>query len=108
MATSLFWPKWKKIAENLTEIPELIRLLNVRFDLLSQWTARVSARLNNESDVMPASGDYVRGFFQENSAPAVLGGAGSRYTVLGWKRLTTGNAHVLNVDWVEVRGLTGT
>ena len=105
---TLSWPTWKKIGENLTDLPTLIMLMNQRFALLARWTTQVSARLNNQSVAMPAAGSYTAGFFQENSAPAVLGGAGSRYTVLGWKRLTTGNAHVLNVDWVELRALTGT
>jgi hypothetical protein len=108
VATPLGWPRWKKISEGLTELPRLILLLNDRFQSLWVWTARVSAKLDNESPAMPSSGDYTAGFFQENSAPAILGAPGSRYTVIGWKRLTTGAGHVLNVDWVEVRGLTGT
>ena len=57
---------------------------------------------------LPASGYYISGTFVENANPVVLGTAGSRYTLTGWWRLTTGNAHVLNTDWVEVRSLTGT
>lgn len=40
--------------------------------------------------------------------PTVQGSAGSRYTVLGWRRLTTGTGNVLGTDWVEMRVLTGT
>lgn len=41
---------------------------------------------------MPSTGTYVAGHFVYNTAP----GAGG---YLGWVRLTTGNAHVLNTDW---------
>jgi hypothetical protein len=60
------------------------------------------------SDAMPNTGPFEAGDFVSNFAPVVAGGGGSHYIVLGWKRLTTGNLHVLNTDWVEVRTLTGT
>jgi hypothetical protein len=63
---------------------------------------------NTAAASIPTSGTYTRGDFVVNSAPSVLGVAGSRYIVRGWVRLTSGSAHVLNTDWSEFRGLTGT
>ena len=57
---------------------------------------------------MPIAGNYTAGDEVVSNGPAVLGGAGSQYVIRGWKRLTTGGAHVLNTDWVEMRTLTGT
>lgn len=44
---------------------------------------------------IPTAGTYAAGSFVYNTAPAVVGGK----TLLGWQRLTTGSAHVLNTDW---------
>ncbi len=60
------------------------------------------------SFTQPASGYYISGTFVENANPVVAGTLGSQYTISGWFRLTTGNAHVANTDWVECRALTGT
>jgi hypothetical protein len=60
------------------------------------------------SFTIPSSGYYITGTFVDNANPAVLGLAGSQYTLAGWWRATTGNAHVLNTDWLEVRTPTGT
>lgn len=57
---------------------------------------------------IPTSGTYLTGHFATNVNKTVLGVALSRYMVLGWSRLTTGSAHVLNTDWSEARVLTGT
>ncbi len=56
----------------------------------------------------PQAGAWARGDFVSNSAPAVLGTAGARYTVAGWTRVTTGTSNVPGTDWVEARTLTGT
>jgi hypothetical protein len=50
-----------------------------------------------------ASGDVAW-----NQGATILGTAGSRYTIVGWRRLTTGTGHVLGTDWAEMRVLTGT
>lgn len=47
------------------------------------------------ASAMPAAGTYVRGHFVYNHGPD----AGE---YLGWIRLTTGTAHVLNTDWKVV------
>lgn len=56
----------------------------------------------------PTTGTYTAGDYVLNRAPTVLPMAAGNYTVLGWRRLTTGSGHVLNTDWVEMRCLTGT
>ena len=58
--------------------------------------------------LIPATGTYIAGDLVMNAAQGVLGAASSQYTVLGWRRITTGSSHVLNTDWVEMRVLTGT
>lgn len=64
----------------------------------------VIARLS----AMPTSGYWRQGDYVHNTAPSVLGSASSQYTIRGWTRITTGATNVLNTDWVEDRGLTGT
>ena len=59
------------------------------------------------STTMPTSMTWKIGNFVENSAPIILGEVGLKYIINGWRRLTTGNSHVLNTDWVEVRSYTG-
>jgi hypothetical protein len=56
---------------------------------------------------MPSTGTWTAGDIVYNSNPSVLGSAGSQYVLHGWRRLTTGSANVLNVDWVEMRMVTG-
>lgn len=55
---------------------------------------------------------WGRGSVAWNINPQILGTPGSRYVVIGWKRLTDSNAnnsnHQLGVDWVEMRCPTGT
>lgn len=73
---------------------------------------RQGALANN---AIPSAGYYVAGQFVFNNAFATAtqtleAGATDptpQYTILGWKRLTTSNAHVLNTDWREFRCLTG-
>jgi hypothetical protein len=56
----------------------------------------------------PTTGRYYAGDRVNATAPEIVGTAGSRYTVTGWLRLTSGVNHGLNTDWVEMRCLTGT
>lgn len=60
------------------------------------------------SSAQPSSGYYIRGAFVKRTTPTVAGTSPNQYVVTGYWRLTTGNAHVANTDWVEVRSLTGT
>lgn len=48
----------------------------------------------------PAAGTYVTGHFVASTAPILASGQ----LFLGWKRLTTGSAHVGGTDWAPVYG----
>lgn len=61
-----------------------------------------------QGDAIPTAGTFIRGHFVRNNKPTVTGTAPNQYIVTGWMRLTTGSAHVLDTDWVEMRTLTGT
>ena len=67
---------------------------------------RVSA-VTNAATTVPTTGTWKQGDFVRNSAPVEAGGAGSKYVVTGWVRITTGSTNVLNTDWVALRCLTG-
>lgn len=56
---------------------------------------------------IPDSDYWVAGQTVLSASTTESGSASSKYTVIGWRRLTTGNAHVLNTDWRELRALTG-
>jgi hypothetical protein len=56
---------------------------------------------------MPTSGTWTAKDYVVNMFSTIAGTAGSKYTLDGWKRITTGSNNVLNVDWVEDRALTG-
>lgn len=58
-------------------------------------------------DAMPTTGTYAKGDYVDNSNPQKLGVLGMHYVIYGWKRLTSGDAHVLFTDWVQDRRLTG-
>jgi hypothetical protein len=66
-----------------------------------------SSRQLSYAAAMPTSGEYAKGDFVHNSNISELGSASSKYIILGWSRLVTGTAHVLNTDWLEARCLTG-
>lgn len=69
---------------------------------------RDAGTFRGTSAAMPATGSYVAGDIVDKSgAVTEAGGAGSKYIVEGWKRITTGSLHVLNTDWFERRTLTG-
>ncbi|KEF35460.1 hypothetical protein RDMS_01520 [Deinococcus sp. RL] len=70
---------------------------------------RIELGKNLASKEMPTSGEYPAGVLVDRIGdPVVVGPAGSRSIVTGWRRLTTGSGHVLGTDWVERRELTGT
>jgi hypothetical protein len=58
-------------------------------------------------DSIPSSGYWIKGQFVKNTGITESGAGGSKYTIIGYLRLTTGNAHVPNTDWRELRALTG-
>ena len=69
---------------------------------------RLGLNKYHTSDAMPSTGSYRKGDFVFNSNPSVAGAGGSQYVIIGWKRLVTGTAHILNTDWVEMRGTNAT
>lgn len=59
------------------------------------------------ASAMPTSGSWTTDDYVQNTAKTELGGAGSKYVIKGWIRMTTGSANVLNTDWLQDRALTG-
>jgi hypothetical protein len=85
-------------------LSELLREVNGTVNAISEgaaaahYTARISA---------PTTGVYAKGDYVHNADPVKAGTAGSRYVIYGWKRLTSGDAHVMFTDWVEDRRFSG-
>jgi len=67
----------------------------------------LGANLKNSSS-MPTTGKYLTGTSIRARGQNIQGAVGSKYVVIGWNRMTTGNSHVLNTDWTELRCLIGT
>lgn len=55
------------------------------------------------SGAMPTGGWWARGQFVRNIAASSYTVDGSGDLLRGWRRLTTGNTHVLNTDWKEIK-----
>lgn len=75
---------------------------------LTAYEQQRSLRLR--AAVMPTTGTYTTGDYVECTdvtiriwGPIPESHTGVRYLLRGWKRLTTGTAHVLGVDWIEDR-----
>lgn len=60
-----------------------------------QMTAAADSGNLVEAAAMPAAGYFRINQFVRNTAPTVAAGK----VLTGWRRLTNGNAHVLNTDW---------
>jgi len=56
-------------------------------------------RRDRQASVMPATGTYQKGDFVRNTNPSIVASA----VVFGWVRITDGDNHVLNTDWVEIK-----
>ena len=63
---------------------------------------RMAARYT-ASTAAPTTGQHAQGDFVHNSAPTVLGTAGSKYTINGWVCVASGTPGT----WAECRFLTG-
>lgn len=83
-------------------------IIPINGDPTAATFGQIANTVNTRSGSIPITGRYVQGHRVLKDTPTVTGAGGSQYTVTGWWRLTTGNAHVLNTDWVEMRTLTGT
>lgn len=57
---------------------------------------------------MPTTGKYLNGHVVKRASASIQGASGAKYALIGWLRVTNGNQHVLNIDWVEMRTPTGT
>lgn len=77
------------------------------FDAVDRQVNGVSegsiAATNNATTAVPTTGTYQKGDFVENSNPSELGGAGTKYILLGWKCVTAGTPGT----WLQCRVLTG-
>jgi hypothetical protein len=91
-----------------TDMPSLLAAL-------AQLLPRIATQVNNVSEGRivgshnaatqpPAMGLYQAGDYIRNSAPQVLGPAGSQYVIKGWVCIAGGEPGT----WVQDRGATGT
>lgn len=85
----------------------LTKMIRELASKLNQLASGAIAGNDNTATSVPTTGTWVQGDFVKNSAPVELGGAGNKYVVQGWTRITSGSGNVLNTDWVAVRTLTG-
>ena len=90
------------------DLPTLLRALA---QLLPMFAAQVNAisegriaGTHNAQPAPPTAGLYQAGDYIKNSAPQVLGTAGSQYVLRGWVCVAGGEPGT----WVQDRGLTGT
>jgi hypothetical protein len=60
--------------------------------------AYIGTLYNNSASAMPTTGTYTKGDWVENDNPSISGGK----VLKGWKRLTTGSAHVAGTDWTPL------
>lgn len=67
----------------------------------------ITTTIEGGSVSMPSSGFAIAGMTVLSATLTQSGTGGSQYTIIGWRRLTTGTNHVLNTDWRELRALTG-
>lgn len=83
-------------------------IVPINGDPTSASFGQIANDVLTRSPSIPTTGRYVQGHFVKAISTTVSGSPGSQYTITGWLRLTTGNGHVLNTDWSELRCLTGT
>jgi hypothetical protein len=78
----------------------LVQQLNgISSGSINSFTTAATAPPAAGSVTLYAAGDYIR-----NTAPSVLGSAGSQYVIKGWICVAGGKPGT----WVQDRGLTGT
>lgn len=92
-------------------IPQLLSAVTKYLRPVSQQMNRLSAGSINSSTTAasspPAAGSvtlYAAGDYIRNTAPSVLGSAGSQYVIKGWICVAGGQPGT----WVQDRGYTGT
>lgn len=82
------------------KITELLREMQLQINAVSEEGISAFYRA---STAAPTSGSWKQGDYMRNSAPTELGGAGSKYTIAGWRCVVSGSPGT----WVQVRDLTG-
>ena len=58
--------------------------------------------INATSTLVPTSGYYLSDWTIKDETLEFIDSGANRKVVLGWKRLTTGDQHVIGVDWDEL------
>lgn len=92
------------------DLTQLIRHLNEEWrSAITQLNQLSEGQINAATNAAPAPPtgsvvNYNQGDFIRNSAPTVLGTAGSQYVVMGWVCVASGAPGT----WVASRTLTGT
>lgn len=71
---------------------------------VNQMADGKTSAIDNALTAAPTTGQYAQGDFVRNSAPTVLGSAGSQYTISGWRCVVAGSPGT----FVQCRDLTGT
>ncbi len=82
------------------------RLSRVLREIGSQLNALSEGQLvasYSAAAAAPTTGTYAAGDVIRNSAPGVLGTAGSQYVITGWVNVVSGTPGT----WVQMRSLTG-
>src|SRR3546814_18875729 len=88
-------------SDSLTrQLDSVLRAIGLQVNQLSE--GRMVARYN-ATTAAPTTGAHAQGDFVPNSAPSVLGTAGSQYVLTGWLCTAAGEP----APWVEQRRLTG-
>jgi hypothetical protein len=90
----------------LTNITQAVDYLSFRRDGTRAYLGLDSSAILWRT-TMPNTGTFTAGDRVFKTNPAEEGGAGSKYIITGWIRLTTGTDNTLNTDWFEMRTLTG-
>lgn len=85
---------------NLQSIEAIFRLIDTQVNAVSEGRL---AGTYNASAAVPTTGTYAIGDFIRNSAPAELGGGGSKYVILGFVCTASGTPGT----WLQCRVLTG-
>jgi hypothetical protein len=103
--TAVYIKNWVGMLGSIGEFapPYKVRTLNG-----DNRTVTVGGKRRAYASAMPSSGSWNAGDYVENTNRSVAGTSPNKYIVRGWSRITTGSANVLNTDWLEDRGLTGT
>lgn len=88
-------------------IGDLIKTLTKQWRSLAEQLNGISeGRITNNTNAhttYPTTGDHTQGDEVKNSNPTELGGAGSKYVIVGWKCVASGSPGT----WVQMRTLTG-